>query len=191
MNDTRGNREMGASVAAGRWSGPPVHPDTTAAEVPGMYKDSIGYALWCLIFVGLGGVHRIYLGKYGTGILWLLTWGLFGIGQFIDLFRMRRLVYGSNVREGYLPHPRLADRWAVPPLPLPAEPEERRVMKALLATAEKQGGKLTVTQGVAATGLSFKEVEEVLREMVVEGYVDVDNEPHSGVVVYRFPELER
>ena len=32
-------------------------------------------------------------------------------------------------------------------------------------------------------------VEEVLGEMVAKGYVDVDNVPQSGVIVYRFPEL--
>lgn len=162
------------------------------AEMPGMYKDSIGYALWCLIFVGLGGVHRIYMGKYGTGILWLLTWGLFGIGQFIDLFRMRRLVYESNVRDGYLPHPRIA-RLLAPTRPdapeESEEEEERRIMRALLRAAQEHGGALSVTQGVAATGLPFSTVEETLREMVVEGYVDVDNHPDTGVVIYRFTEL--
>jgi len=65
-------------------------------QTEGAYREGLGYALWCLIFVGLGGVHRIYLGKYGTGILWLLTFGLFGVGQFIDLFRMKSLVQESN-----------------------------------------------------------------------------------------------
>jgi hypothetical protein len=46
-----------------------------------------------------------------------------------------------------------------------------------------------VTQGVAETGLTFEEVEEVLTDMLVRGYVDVDNEPTTGVVIYRFPEL--
>jgi hypothetical protein len=153
-----------------------------------MYRDSIGYALWCLFLVGLGGVHRIYLGKYGTGILWLLTWGLFGIGQFIDLFRMRGLVKDSNIREGYLPHPRLAQRVATPPPP-PALPPRQTVQQSLLKAAQQNGGALTVTQGVVATGMTFEQVEESLREMVAKGYVDVDNAPDSGVVVYRFPEL--
>jgi serine/threonine protein kinase len=46
--------------------------------------------VWALLFsggmfMGVCGIQRFYVGKIGTGILWLLTWGLFGIGQFIDI----------------------------------------------------------------------------------------------------------
>lgn len=37
----------------------------------------------CLL-LGIFGVHKFYEGKSGTGILYLLTGGLFGIGWIID-----------------------------------------------------------------------------------------------------------
>jgi len=158
-----------------------------------MYKEGIGYGLWCLWLFGLAGIHRIYMGKYGTGILWLMTWGLFGIGQFVDVFRMKTLIRDANIREGYLPHPRLAGRLQTSPRPAPAAapvlPPTQSLQQVLLKAAQANGGALTVTQGVVTTGLTFEQVEELLREMVARGYVDVDNAPNSGVVVYRFPEL--
>ncbi len=48
-----------------------------------MTKSKVAAALLCFFF-GCLGVHRFYVGKVGTGILWLFTGGLFGIGALVD-----------------------------------------------------------------------------------------------------------
>ncbi|WP_419161978.1 NINE protein [Candidatus Palauibacter sp.] len=170
----------------------PAQPPAESAEAGEKYTAGFGFGLWCCALFGACGIHRFYLGMYGTGILWLLTLGLFGVGQFLDLFRMKGLVQTANIRDGYLPHPRRAHRLQGPSDP----PRARRKLtpaentqQVLLKAAQANGGALTVTQGVLASGLSFDEVEESLREMVVRGHVDVDNVADSGVIVYRFPGL--
>ena len=54
-------------------------------------------ALLLCIFVGGFGIHRFYAGKIGTGILWLLTGGCFGIGVIVDLI----MIAMSNFTDGF------------------------------------------------------------------------------------------
>ncbi len=157
----------------------------------GGYSEGVSYAMWAGWLMGFGGLHRIYVGKHATGILWLLTWGLFGIGQIYDLISMKRLVRDANIRQGYLPHPAWAaalDRAVQGPAKLPAAPE-KPLKHRLLDAAIELGGELSVTEGVASTGASFDEVESTLNELLETGYVDIDNRPESGVIIYRFTEL--
>lgn len=50
-----------------------------------MNKKSV--ALICLFF-GFIGAHRFYVGKTKSGLLWMLTGGLLGIGIIVDLIRI-------------------------------------------------------------------------------------------------------
>lgn len=51
--------------------------------VGGRMKNKWVAVLLCF-FLGYLGAHRFYEGKVGSGILYLLTFGVFGIGWFID-----------------------------------------------------------------------------------------------------------
>ena len=44
-----------------------------------------GTALLLCIFLGVLGGHKFYEGKVGTGVLYIFTCGLFGIGVIVDL----------------------------------------------------------------------------------------------------------
>jgi len=57
-------------------------------------KNSYGYgyvrkskwtAFFLCLFLGWLGVHRFYVGKIGTGLIWMFTLGFFYIGWAIDL----------------------------------------------------------------------------------------------------------
>ena len=48
---------------------------------------------WILLtFLGLFGVHRFYLGKWITGLIWLLTGGLFLIGYLYDYWTLNEQI---------------------------------------------------------------------------------------------------
>ncbi|WP_338288975.1 TM2 domain-containing protein [Luteolibacter sp. LG18] len=60
----------------------------------GRYDYSVAWILQT--FLGVFGVHRFYLGKIGTGVLWLLTGGLFGLGWLYDFCTLNDLVDERN-----------------------------------------------------------------------------------------------
>jgi len=70
-------------------------------EADRRYKaGSVDYTVaWLLLtFLGVFGLHRFYLGKYITGIIYLLTVSLFGLGLLYDLWTMNEQVDEINRR---------------------------------------------------------------------------------------------
>lgn len=52
---------------------------------------------WILLtFVGILGIHRMYMGKWLTGILYLLTGGLFGFGYLYDFWTLNSQISELN-----------------------------------------------------------------------------------------------
>lgn len=52
---------------------------------------------WLLFaFLGVFGIHRFYMGKWVTGILYLVTGGIFFLGVLYDLFTLNEQVDEMN-----------------------------------------------------------------------------------------------
>jgi TM2 domain-containing membrane protein YozV len=74
--------------------------------IPGMERSagrkyrrgSIDYSVaWLLqTFIGPLGIHRFYMGKIWTGLLWLFTGGLFLVGWLYDFWTLNRQVDQRN-----------------------------------------------------------------------------------------------
>jgi TM2 domain-containing membrane protein YozV len=151
----------------------------------------VSYLLCGAGFFGIGGLHRLYNGKIGTGLLWLCTGGLFYIGQVVDL------VIIPNMVDEYEQKLRLKAGVSSAGIPINErifisqvhQPNGKPLIVKLIEAAEANGGSLTVTQGVKATGASLVEVETMLKEMLQSNHVRIGNNPISGVVTYYFDEL--
>jgi TM2 domain-containing membrane protein YozV len=65
--------------------------------VAGPVNYSVAWIL--LTFVGVFGMHRFYMGKWGTGLLYLLTVGLCGLGILYDYWTLNSQISELNQRK--------------------------------------------------------------------------------------------
>lgn len=157
-------------------------------------KTGTAYLLWALCLFGICGLHRFYAGQTVWGIVYLCTFGLFGLGQLIDLVLVPGMVKTRNdqLRRKYLAE------WSEDGLAMPVPMERNLVaaqgvaqpqtdsMQQLLRVAYANGGKLSKAQVALHTGLSAERVDALIHEALRCGYADVTNDPDSGAVRYVF-----
>lgn len=132
----------------------------------------LSYVLWALALVGVCGLQRFYNRKPYSGTLYLLTFGLCGLGQLVDLWLMPELVEQANG------------------LPL-AGAEPLSLERQLLELARRSGeGGFTLNDALLALELGSGVGSEAVRaeiQHLLEGHLlDVGNDS-SGRVVYREP----
>lgn len=60
----------------------------------GHYDFTVAWIL--LTFLGLFGVHRMFLGKWISGLIYLLTGGVFGLGYLYDFWTLNEQVSQLN-----------------------------------------------------------------------------------------------
>jgi TM2 domain-containing membrane protein YozV len=77
--------------------------------IPGMDREAdlryregpIDYSVaWILLtFLGLFGVHRMYMGKWATGLVYLFTGALLGVGYLYDFWTLNDQITILNARK--------------------------------------------------------------------------------------------
>lgn len=139
----------------------------------------IAYLLWAIGGFGTMGLHRFYLRKHGTGLLWLLTGGLFWIGAIVDLFRMPTLVQEAL---------EASDRAAA--LPELEDPVQQSLEQVILRVAKAGGGLVSPAEVATGGTWSLDETRAYLDEMVNKGHAE-QRATRNGTppLVYVIPEF--
>jgi len=164
------------------------------AYVP-IKSKGVAYLLW--FFLGIFGAHRFYLEKIGTGVLYLLTGGLLGIGWLIDLFTLGgqvdtyNLIHsnmgGGNQNQNVVVNvtapaaqPQVVAASSAPQI----EQAKISAEKVILALADKTPV-LTLRQIMSGSSLDMDEAETAVKKLVAKGLAkeEVDS---SGKSTYTF-----
>ena len=142
------------------------------------------YLFWFASWFGFAGLHRFYLGRPVSGLIYLLTWGLGGIGTIYDGF-----VMPSHVRRARLEY-RLDAALDRDLLSDGDRPRERResIEHAILRLAQDGGGLVSPGRLALDTHISVDEAKAQLEKLVDARIADI-RATQSGIVVYVLPEF--
>lgn len=167
------------------------HPDT-----------GLSYLFWLISFAGVAGLHRFYLGKPVSGLVYLVTWGVFGVGTILDGIRMPALVRRARLErriEQLLDHDGDADgdadangavRTFVPSTGLRRSRRPRRpgVEHTILTHAMERHGLVTPSRVALAAEIPPEKAREHLERLVVQGFAN-PVVSRDGAMIYVFPEF--
>jgi hypothetical protein len=175
-----------------------VQKVTGAAGAATSYtKRSMKSSGWSYLLAAMGlvtpvaGIHRFYLGRPVSGVLYLLTWGFFGVGTVVDLFLIPRMVEDENVRR--LPPGRLVHVLGTSPpqlaLPPPAAAKDKLTPEQqILHLAGEHDGAVTVAMVAMKTGMSLRQATKELERLRKQEFCTLDVST-AGAKLYVFDGL--
>ena len=172
-----------------------------------MKKDWVAYLLAASAVFGFAGLHRFYLGRPVSGMLYLATWGWFGLGTLHDLVRMRSLLkranaeqLGARPQEVHLHIHGAADSEAVqlaamrgmamlagPVTPAPEQTQAERE-GAILRCARAHGGTVTAALVALEASVSIEQAQKELRRLHRAGFCTMDVS-EDGAEIFTFAGL--
>ena len=162
-----------------------------------MYSTLIAYLLWLVSGFGVLGFHRFYLGKFPTGLLWMLTGGLFTVGAIFDFFTLPRQVQEANIRQALLEQFRRQFTRGNPETQRGgwryANDADHRVMdekkgkehpeQIILKLAKENKGILSISDVAMGVGITMEESKKLLESLVSRGFAEL-RVRKSGTLVY-------
>ena len=154
-----------------------------------MFRSGLAYFLWAIGGFGALRLHRFYLRRPGTGILWLCTGGLGMVGAMFDLFYIPVMVRDENARLRYR-DAFLDDRKVFGELPrgTTATPAKESIEKVILRTAKVKDGVVTPAEVALEGDFGMEEAKSYLEQLVNKGFVEL-RASRTGALVYVFEEF--
>ena len=158
-----------------------------------MYSLFIAYLLWGLSGFGALGLHRFYLNKIGSGVLYFLTGGLFMVGSIYDFFTLPLQVRDANLEAKY----RRALEQGIPGgarsrrLPLPGStrsPSKDSIERVILKTAKRNQGVAMPAEVALEAEISLDDAKKQLEKLVSKGFAEV-RVSRTGKLLYVFPDF--
>jgi TM2 domain-containing membrane protein YozV len=162
-----------------------------------VYSTGLAYFLWLISGVGALGFHRFYLGKWGTGLLFMATGGLGGIGSFYDLITLPIQVRDANLRNAY--REAIYDRKSQNQqqvtqtdfkTSMRKEIKKDSLERVILKTAKENQGIATPSEVAIESGLSIDIAKNALEKLVSNGHADI-RVSKNGRMVYFFQEFAK
>jgi hypothetical protein len=157
-----------------------------------MYSLTIARLLWLPGFGALG-LHRFYLGKTFTGLLWMCTGGLGMVGAIYDFFTLSGQVQEANIRLALQNLPPQTGRpegdWRYAgDAKTRIIREKESLERSILKLAKENKGVLTVSETALAAEVALEEAKKALDTLVDKGFAEL-RVRKSGTLVYTLPEF--